>query len=1045
MTDSCQIFKNRFLLNFQSSQLEIKFTSYLQKNFHKYNIGFSIVGLIISLIDLIYENIVYKNLIENPDFNYMLFTRIISYIVTGIFLIQTCLICFVKNTFFQKFAVYTTYLLITFPFDNFREILIQQNIIDQNLFSLIRVLEIIIRVFITLLLLVPAPESYILYFLLLVISCIYIPFISTSLGIYTYIAVAIKLTLISYFYTKQVKTNFFINSMIQEQNEWFSNLLDHLNSGFLAFNSKKIKFINKNLNDLIKRLRNVGNKNSWNCLNFGQMEDSSHIYQNDKKNKFNKNLEENVSLHVLERKISQNSDKKNSYNFDINQVQEIVKNSFQPQLEVENEKMTKEILALLLNNIQREYSLASTLHVSQCNFNLDFFLKEAKSLYRENKMDQKFLLIGYKEFILLKEKDENNLFVKENTENDNNNFRGSRCKYETLNFEVYFRCHMKERIDDLYTDDKNNKLSTNYYNENLENEEIEIIFNDITKTKRLEQKSAELKYKSKFLSKIAHEFKNPLICISEITELIRQEKSFSQTNKLLFGDINELNQTYLRQIKSLSDYLLILIKDLNYFSFANLGIQVKVDKHEADLEEIIEFSKNIGEVLIQKYDKKNVSLNIIKNYEGDLTFFTDSIKLKQVLINLISNSVKYTNIGKIEFFINYFNSTNSNIDSLYSLEKIHVDDNYILEHKSEEFLEFIIKDSGIGIKEDRKLYFLDPLGINSVSEKKTEEVGLGLFIVQDILHQLDCKLEIDSKYGEGTVFSFKLPIKKLNSGKLKLLCNYNRKLSNLSLTKVPEIILEEEEVSFSKSINFKIKSSENSEEDNFKDDDSIETKKLTLEELKLNSDEIPNINTIPLQVNQHKNQINVNNYNNLVFNVDPLFQNLFTRSDTFENGQLSYISLIDPNTKFLIIVDDEKFTRKSTTRVIKHTLKKYFAPRSNIITSTPSVRGIIQILEFEDGVECIYSIYKLLKSGCRNITVISDENMMHMNGTSCAEIIKNLKNLNSQTIPFILLTAYNETNSRFIDRLISKPLSEIDAQKILCEHVGLRKIEENTQ
>ena len=70
-----------------------------------------------------------------------------------------------------------------------------------------------------------------------------------------------------------------------------------------------------------------------------------------------------------------------------------------------------------------------------------------------------------------------------------------------------------------------------------------------------------------------------------------QEKSSTQKNKLDIYNKNELrrNQSYLKQIKSLSDYLLILIKDLNYFSLTNLGIEVKLHKCEASLEEIIEF------------------------------------------------------------------------------------------------------------------------------------------------------------------------------------------------------------------------------------------------------------------------------------------------------------------------------------------------------------------------------------------------------------------------------------------------------------------------
>jgi CheY-like chemotaxis protein len=399
--------------------------------------------------------------------------------------------------------------------------------------------------------------------------------------------------------------------------------------------------------------------------------------------------------------------------------------------------------------------------------------------------------------------------------------------------------------------------------------------------------------------------------------------------------------------------------------------------------------------------------------------------------------VKYTNTGKIEFFINYLNSTNSNFKELNSsqnsLEKIDVDNEYALNNKSDEFLEIKIKDTGIGISEDRKLYFLDPLGINSVSEKKSKEQGFGLFIVQEILRQFDTKLEINSKYGVGTTFSFRLPIKNLNSG-TKLILNKSKSL--LDLSEVSENI-GEEDVEDSRSINFKNKLPY--VEFDKKSEDSIETKNLGLEEIKLDSKYRSILNSGRSEdsiLNPSTHPINVNNNYNVVFNVEPVYQNFATKPDTQGNDQLSYISSIDTNTKFLIIVDDEKFTRKSTIRIIKKTLQKYYFSEDENLSQS----NIIQILESEDGVECLYTIYKLLKSGSKNITVISDENMMHMNGSICAETLKKLKNLNTEKIPFILLTAYMEISSQYIDYFISKPLSENHAEKILSEYMGMRKI-----
>ena len=91
----------------------------------------------------------------------------------------------------------------------------------------------------------------------------------------------------------------------------------------------------------------------------------------------------------------------------------------------------------------------------------------------------------------------------------------------------------------------------------LENNEIEFIYNDITNIKSFEAKNAELKYKTMYLSKVAHEFKNPLICVSEIVNNINKEsENFNYEMNIL---------------RYISEYLLLLIKDLDYFS----NIQIK--------------------------------------------------------------------------------------------------------------------------------------------------------------------------------------------------------------------------------------------------------------------------------------------------------------------------------------------------------------------------------------------------------------------------------------------------------------------------------------
>jgi two-component sensor histidine kinase len=109
------------------------------------------------------------------------------------------------------------------------------------------------------------------------------------------------------------------------------------------------------------------------------------------------------------------------------------------------------------------------------------------------------------------------------------------------------------------------------YNSSNPEAELEILYNDVTRTKTNEKHKAEYKYKTLFLSKVAHEFKNPLICISE---LIDQSIENLPMEVMVKNNIS----SNLKQIKALSSNLHILIKDLNFYSQSSLGCLTSFDR-----------------------------------------------------------------------------------------------------------------------------------------------------------------------------------------------------------------------------------------------------------------------------------------------------------------------------------------------------------------------------------------------------------------------------------------------------------------------------------
>jgi signal transduction histidine kinase/CheY-like chemotaxis protein len=254
----------------------------------------------------------------------------------------------------------------------------------------------------------------------------------------------------------------------------------------------------------------------------------------------------------------------------------------------------------------------------------------------------------------------------------------------------------------------------------------EFIFNDITRSKQIEQNNAEIKYKTLFLSKIAHEFKNPLLCISELVDQVNDNLLI---NKHSNAESN--NSDILKQIKSLSNYLIILVKDMDYFSQrSSESVEKKIDPDKINLSDIIKFCNDIVIALIQKSHKQaNINFQIIKSKNLPTYITTDEIKLKQILINLLSNAVKYTYHGIISFKITLENT----------------------------FLKFQIDDTGKGISDSQMDKIFIPFSkefdkLNKVSS------GLGLSIVKELLEMLGSKIEFTSTLGKGSSFWFNLEL-----------------------------------------------------------------------------------------------------------------------------------------------------------------------------------------------------------------------------------------------------------------------------------------------
>ncbi|WP_310558418.1 PAS domain S-box protein [Flavobacterium sp.] len=284
---------------------------------------------------------------------------------------------------------------------------------------------------------------------------------------------------------------------------------------------------------------------------------------------------------------------------------------------------------------------------------------------------------------------------------------------------------------------------------------------DITEQKRIEEKlivakeSAEnaVKFKQQFLSNMSHEIRTPLNSIVGFT------------NVLLKTELDEKQKEFLKAIKTSSNSLNVLINDILDLA--------KVDAGKMTFEKKpFEMCKSINS-LIHSFDLKikEKNLELVREYDSKIPSIVigDSVRLNQIILNLMSNAIKFTHNGKIMLSANLKNEDEKNV-----------------------FIEFVITDTGIGIANDK---------INSIfnlfeqAEINTSNsyggTGLGLGIVKQLVELQGGSIQVNSKLGEGSTFSFIMPFAKTNKKIVEKaeIVALNSKIKNLRVLVAEDVAL----------------------------------------------------------------------------------------------------------------------------------------------------------------------------------------------------------------------------------------------------------------